>query len=208
MQLRAKVWVHLGSLYINTGESLDVPVHTLKEKYPKWSLTARNLCQIVCNVLCSSLAHLHSWMLSQVRVCPLAHFIGWLTATRYTFFNERLFTPMYVYTHTQTNFQQILGWLVTGLMALLPKGMWWIIYAHNSKHRSFCAAEDFTSVFAYLLHGRLPGIILNCLDEGRVKQKNSVGHWSKCSLLEWNLCLCLDVVKWSKCDLSWWCGRI
>lgn len=116
-----KVWVRLGSLYINTGESLDVPVHTLKEKYLKWSLTARNLCQIICNVLCSSLAHLHSRLLSQVRVCPLAHFIGWLIAKMYTFLMKDCLYPC-THTHTHTNFQEILAWLVTTLMALPLKG--------------------------------------------------------------------------------------
>lgn len=46
------------------------------------------------------------------------------------------------------------------------------------------ASEDFTSVFAYLLHGNLPGIILICLDERRVKQRISVALLSKCSVLE------------------------
>lgn len=44
-----------------------------------------------------------------------------------------------------------------------------IIYSHDSMHSSFCASEHFTSVFAYLPHGSVPGIILVCLDKRRVK---------------------------------------
>lgn len=77
-----------------------------------------------------------------------------------------------------------------------------IIYAHDSIHRSFCASEGFNSMFAYLLHGSLPGIILICLDERRVKQRNSVGWLSKCSLLEWNLYLCINVIRWTTFSLT------
>lgn len=69
-----------------------------------------------------------------------------------------------------------------------------IIYTHDSMHRSFCASENFTSGFDYLLHGSPLGIILVCLDKRGVKQRISVGNSNDYFLLEWNLYLCINVI--------------
>lgn len=148
-----------------------MPVHTLKEKYLKWSLTARKLCQIVGNVLCSSLAHLHSWVLSQVRVCPLARFIGWLIVQCTHFLmNSSVHPCSYTHKHEFSAGFSITCHDFSG--SSFKRCVVNIIYAHDSMHRSFCASEDFAC--AYSLHGSPLNTILVCSDKRGVKQRISV----------------------------------